>query len=85
MALSSFQVFNCLMPRPPSASLSSSSQTLVASLRVSPGFWGSPEFSSCRLRVLGSSRYRTSAVVSAEGTEVVGDSVENVGDEQVRL
>lgn len=70
------------MPRPPSASLSSSSQTLVASLRVSPGFGGSPEFGSCRLRVLGSSKYRTSAVVSAEGTEV-GDSVENVGDEQV--
>ena len=52
----------------------------MPSLSFSPGFWGSPEFDTCRLRVVGGGKYRSLAVVSSEGSVV-----ESAGDEQVRV
>ncbi|XP_004306786.1 PREDICTED: beta-amylase 2, chloroplastic [Fragaria vesca subsp. vesca] len=74
MALLSLQPFRCFTPRRPS----NVSKTTMPALSFSPGLWGSPEFDSRRLRVVGGGKYRRLAVVSAEGSVV-----ENVGDEQV--
>ncbi|CAL8122922.1 unnamed protein product [Prunus armeniaca] len=91
MSQLSAQALNSLRPRPPSAcsstrmaSLSYGTQTPIASLKVSSGFWGSAEFNSCRLSVLGSDRSRNFSVVrdSAERSEG-GVAMETVGDNQV--
>lgn len=92
MAQLSAQVLNSLRPRTPSACSSTTmaslwygTQTPIASVKVSPGFWCSAEFNSCRLSVLGSDRSRNFSVVrdSAERSEG-GVAMETVGDNQVR-
>ncbi|XP_050386415.1 LOW QUALITY PROTEIN: beta-amylase 2, chloroplastic [Argentina anserina] len=76
MALLSLQPSRCFTPWRQSNEF----KTTVPKQSFSPGFWGSPEFGTRRLRVVvvGGGKHRSLAVVSAEGSVV-----DSVGDEQV--